>query len=78
MKIKQVLIALDQLVNTLFNGYADETISARAYRQQLKKPHWKIARKIIDCIFFFQKDHCYKAFLSEKSRKHLPSNYSDN
>lgn len=29
---KQVLIALDQLLNTLFRGYADETLSSRAWR----------------------------------------------
>lgn len=32
MQIKQVLIALDQLANTLAGGYADETISSRCYR----------------------------------------------
>ena len=33
---KQVLIALDQLLNTLFRGYADETVLARveALRQR--------------------------------------------
>ena len=28
----QLLLALDQLVNVLFGGYADETMSSRAYR----------------------------------------------
>ena len=31
-QVKQVLIALDQLANTLLAGHADETLSARAYR----------------------------------------------
>ena len=30
--MKQFLIALDQLANTLVGGYADETLSARAHR----------------------------------------------
>ena len=30
--MKQFLIALDQLANTLAGGYADETLSARAHR----------------------------------------------
>ena len=32
MNTKQVLIAVDQLLNTLTGGWADETISARAWR----------------------------------------------
>lgn len=28
----QVMVAVDQLVNTLLGGWADETLSARAYR----------------------------------------------
>ena len=30
----QILVGVDQLGNTLLGGWADETISARAYRQQ--------------------------------------------
>lgn len=33
----QVLVALDQLVNTLAGGYADETISSRAYRGEAER-----------------------------------------
>lgn len=75
MYITNILLALDQLANALFGGKSDETISARAYRQQFKKKRWKIARIIIDKLFFFQKDHCYKAFISEINKKHLPSEY---
>ena len=57
MKLLQVLIAVDQLINTILGGYADETISSRAYRMQCKNKFWKYARIIIDCIFFWQKDH---------------------
>jgi hypothetical protein len=35
--LKQVLIALDQLLNTLFKGYADETLSSRAYRLRVER-----------------------------------------
>ena len=75
MKIKQVLIALDQLANTIFNGMADETISSRAYRRQHKNRFWKYGRILIDALFFFQQNHCYKAYLSELERKHLPNDF---
>lgn len=31
----QILVAVDQLVNALFGGYADETLSSRAWRHKL-------------------------------------------
>ena len=34
---RQLFIAIDQLGNALLAGYADETLSARAYRSQHKK-----------------------------------------
>nr|QMP83634.1 MAG: hypothetical protein [Caudoviricetes sp.] len=71
--IFQILIAIDQLVNTLFLGYADETISSRMYRYELEeKLLGKIFRPIIDKIFWFQKEHCREAYLSEQLRSHLP------
>lgn len=39
--LKQVLIALDQLLNTLFKGYADETLSSRAYRLRVARAHYR-------------------------------------
>ena len=71
--IFQILIAFDQLINTLFLGYADETISSRMYRYELEgKLLGKIFRPIIDRIFWFQKEHCREAYLSEQLRSHLP------
>lgn len=71
--MKQVLIAIDQLLNTLFGGWADETLSARAYRMRLAgktRP-----AQIINAIFFWQEDHCADAFQSEVQRKQLPKFY---
>ena len=66
----QVLVALDQLVNTLAGGYADETISSRAYRGKLKgRP--RLAR-IINGLFFWQVDRCREAYESELNRSQLP------
>ena len=74
--MKQVFIAIDQLANTLLGGYADETLSARAWRaEQDGKIFGKIFRPLIDTIFFFDKDHCYTSYLSEVHKRHFPREY---
>ena len=76
--MKQFLVAIDQLLNTILGGHADETLSARAYRtEQSDKPFGKFFRPLIDTIFFFDKDHCYQSYLSEFERRQLPSHYKD-
>lgn len=69
--LKQFLIALDQVVNTMCGGYADETLSCRAYRHYMKG-EYKWVKVLIDFIFFFDKDHCYTSYLSEQERSQLP------
>lgn len=64
----QVLIAVDQLGNSLLGGWADETLSSRSYRLHNKKI-WFVAEKVINLMFFFQKDHCRQAYESELNRK---------
>ena len=66
--IKQVVIALDQFVNAILGGWADETLSARAHRQNYKYK-WMIAEKLIDIIFFFQPNHCAKSYENELLRR---------
>lgn len=68
------LLAFDQLANVIFAGEPDETLSARAYRLELNRRR-KWPRVVIDTLFFFQKDHCYKAYISEFERNHLPNHY---
>ena len=70
----QVLIAFDQLVNARLGGYADETFSARCWREQ-HKPKYKYLVAIIDGIFFWQPAHCYQAYISERLRRQLPESY---
>lgn len=69
---KQIPIAVDQLVNTLFNGWADETISSVAWRKRHDGKGWALLRKLIDMLFFWQADHCRAAYESEWQRKQLP------
>lgn len=71
--IYQILIALDQLLNTLIGGWADETLSSAAYKSDQKGLFWgKITRPLIDAIFFWQDRHCYYAFIAEKFRLQSP------
>ncbi len=73
--MKQVLIALDQLVNTLVGGMADETLSASAWRNRDKHS----AYRIIDALFFWDRDgdkrHCELSYEAELLRSHLPRGY---
>ncbi len=77
--IKQNLIAIDQIFNTILFGYADETLSARAWRAESKgRCFGKFFRPLIDGIFFFDKNHCYKSYLAEVQRKQLHKDYINN
>ena len=70
-RLKNILIAVDQLVNTLFNGHPDETLSSRAYRwEQSGKRAWP--RKLIDALLFFDPNHCWESFESERKGRQLP------
>lgn len=72
----QICVAIDQLINTLFGGYADETISARAWRHHLDGSRdWPY--KLIDKLFFWQKNHCQEAYESELERAQYPAAYRD-
>jgi len=68
-------IAFDQFANALFNGYCDETLSARIYRNRDVNIFWRFYHWFVNTLFFWQDEHCYQAYLSEKERQHLPSNY---
>lgn len=72
----QVLIALDQLANALIGGHADETLSARAHRMRVKRqPYWGWLAGFIDALFFWDKNHCFKAHMAELERKQFPDEY---
>ena len=71
-RLEQIPIALDQLVNTVCGGWADETISSRAWRKRDEGRGWALLRRVIDALFFWQKDHCETSYESELERRHLP------
>lgn len=72
---KQILIAIDQLINTLWGGWADETISARLWRNQNNSWWWAFWLKAVNTLFFWQNNHCRGAYNSELRRKQLPKEY---
>lgn len=71
----QILIAIDQLLNALCGGYADETLSARMYRNRNKSWFWALLYREVNRMFFLQDNHCFESYLSEIQRKQLPSEY---
>ncbi|WP_278634304.1 hypothetical protein [Sutterella wadsworthensis] len=80
--LKQLLISLDQLLNvflSIFTGnkaWADETLSARAWRHY-EDGSRKWPKVLIDAILFFDPDHCYQSYLSEKEQRHMPPGERD-
>ncbi len=80
--MKQRLLAFDQLINTFVYakadrrcGYADETLSARCWRLRNSSKYWGVARKAVDMLFFFDKNHCYESYKSEILQRQLPNEY---
>jgi len=95
--VLQILLLLDQAVNVLVMpmltwsvGYADETLSARAWRSRAR-PWGRIFLPVIDALFFWQAadpairdendqvitSHCRRAFIRERLRHTLPPEYRD-
>lgn len=73
----QIWLAIDQLINALLWGWADEAFSARAWRSRLKKLRYMRSVAMINRIFFWQKNHCKEAYESEKYRRQMPPEYRD-
>jgi len=57
-----LLIAIDQLVNAILLGDADETISSR-----LGKNYPKLS-KVVNFIFFWDKSHCQEAIEEDEGK----------
>lgn len=74
-RVLNILIAIDQLVYvmvTLGAGDPDETLSAAAWRTERNgRIGGRIFRPLIDALFYpIERNHCYNAYLSEKTRKY--------
>ena len=76
---KNLLVALDQLVNAVCGGWPDETLSSRAFRwNRGGLRHWPSL--IIDRLFFWDTEkrdglivrHCQLSYESEQLRLQHP------
>ena len=74
---QRLFLAFDQFLNAVFNGWPDETLSARTYRQYINtdKFRWIFAYRLINILFFWQKDHCKEAYRHELEHYHMPRTY---
>ena len=68
--MKQILIAIDQLANTVIGGWADETLSSRAWREERR-----VLIAVIDGLFFWEENHCEASYISERERMQLPPEF---
>lgn len=72
------LIAIDQLLNTLTGGAADETLSSRAYRGAVLKEHprkrWRVIHILINAVFF-DRNHCKESYFSEVYRRQYTDDF---
>ena len=68
--IWQLFVAIDQLLNVVALGMADETFSARCFRLDGTSRFWSMARRVVDGIFFFEKKHCWQAYRNEVLNAH--------
>ena len=75
--MKQIFISIDQFFNTVVwipgdgFGFADETLSARSWRLREQSRVWRV----IDALFFWDRDHCRQSYQSEVDRRQLPRHY---
>ncbi len=70
----QVLLAKDQIGNAYAAGWADESISARAWRLRHIR-RWALMRRLVDALFFWQPDHCLNAYRDERDRLQIAPEY---
>lgn len=73
-----LLCALDQLVNALFAGWCDETMSSHAYRLHRDGKPFGWLMRLYDALFFWQRipdgyiGHCHWAYAKEQQRYQHP------
>ena len=64
--LKKLLAVASQAVNALLlNGRTNQTVSSRAHSQSDGSKAWRITERVLDLVFWFDKDHCATSFLKE-------------
>lgn len=76
-RAEQIAIALDQSANAACGGWADETLSSRAWREgHCGSDKWARIQRVIDRLFGDNK-HCADSYLSELQRAQQPPEIRD-
>lgn len=75
--LMNIAIGIDQTFNCCVKlsdgwGTPDEMLSARAWRLRSEHP-WLL--RVIDTLFFWDKDHCQECYAIEMQRKQLVVEY---
>jgi hypothetical protein len=71
--LKNIFLACNYFVNALLRGQPNETLSSRAYRMQQKpQPYWHGLAACINCIFWWQNNHCRGAYAGDRARLLVP------
>ena len=73
--LTNIVIGIDQLINTLIGGEPDETLSSHAWRMERDHKPWGFLRFVIDMLFFWQMQHCRDSYESERRRMQLPPEF---
>lgn len=75
--VKNLLLSIDQTGNVFLMGSADETISARSYREGVihGKRHWAAMNWFVNKLFWFEPEHTRMAYEAERYRCHMPADY---
>jgi hypothetical protein len=71
-RFAEMLIAAgSRVINAaVFGGSTHQTTSARAFIDGLTDDKWAKRQRTIDRVFFFQPDHCERAWLQEVDAAH--------
>ena len=69
--LAQLLISIDQVFNTLVGGWADETLSAHAFRMKEQGKPWGFLCGVIN-VLLWDRRHCENSYLAEKQRLQSP------
>ena len=69
--IINVLIAIDQLTNTLCLGDPDETISSRLGKARATSKTAEFFAKIVDALFFWEPKHTVKSIEPDEGKNEV-------
>jgi hypothetical protein len=66
-----VLGALTQLLNAILGGDRDQSFSSRSWEALQAGKSWpSVIVPLLDRIFFWERQHCYRAFQSDIERSY--------